>query len=197
MFRFRLRTFLIAITVFCLLLGWRVAAVESVERPVRELERLGWQVSYDDVDLFPELPVPMYPDRRRSYWQKMLMGHQEYDFPDSAWIGKRPGNGTNDEVGQFLQQSCIWFNRLPTITVVDFSDTQLTKKSIEPLADCEHLRHLLLSRTNLDDSAIDGLAQLTQLDTLILWETNLTAEGAAELERRLPNCEIDHDFNDD
>lgn len=199
MFRFRLRTFLIVFTLFCLLLGWRVSAVESVERPIRELERLGWKIVYES-----EMPgtsssgEPMLVGvPRRSYWQIILLGFRPCDLPEFAWLGHQSQMAPRQETGQVVQRSANWINRLPSIDALDLSENHLGTDDLLPIIACQHLNYLRLTSTALDDSSVDQLAKLTQLEELTLWDTNLTAEGVAELERRLPNCRIEHDFNDD
>lgn len=190
--RFRLRTFLIAITLFCLLLGWRISAVERVERPIRELEKLGWTVEY--IGYPNPYSGPVLP---RPYWRKILSGYHEDDWPRYVWWGTPTNPNGSTELPRIVQESATNINRLPTITAVDLSRAQLDNESLIPPSRCKNVSLLRLDATGLDDSAIDHLAKLTQLESLSLWNTNLTAEGAAELEQRLPNCEIDHDFNDD
>ncbi|MCO6042608.1 hypothetical protein NG895_01690 [Aeoliella sp. ICT_H6.2] len=198
MFRFRLRTFLVAITLFCLLLGWRISAVESVERPIRELGRLGWKIEYKAQIFYPLSGDPILTDGpRRTYWKKLLLGHRQYDLPNFVWLGTESEIDSSHELRPVLQQTVPWINDLPTIESVDLSRTPAASDCIEPLSHWRHLRTLSLNSTNLDDTSVDQLAKLTRLNYISLWNTDLTAEGAAELERRLPNIQIEHDFNDD
>lgn len=198
MLRFRLRTFLVAITLFCLLLGWRISAVESVERPIRELEKLGWNMDYHNssrssVGNWNKLD----PNPPKAYWRKLLFGYRKDDLPYYAWLGSQSDVDTAGELQDSIQQAVDSIQHLPSLVWVDISEVPLNSNYLATLASCDSVRTLNLESTGLDDTAIDHLAKLTQLETLTIWDTRLTAEGLADLERRLPNCQIEHDFNDD
>lgn len=191
MFRYRLRTFLIVITLFCLLLGWRVSAVESVERPIRELERLGWHIDFHSDGGDTDNPPP------RNYWQKLAFGYRECDLPDFAWLGELSGIGSGEQLESTLQQSVVPLNRLPSLDWLDVSGIKFTDDCLQSLERCQYVRMLGLSATKLDDSAVDELAKFTRLDTLFLWETRISSEAARQLATSLPNCQIEHNYNDD
>jgi hypothetical protein len=194
--RFRLRTFLIAVTAFCLLLGWRVAAVESVERPIRELEKLGWEINYHVK--FIDHPTPGGPvienAPRRNYWQKLFLGYRNYDLPAVALLGSHSEMSTTDELQQTIAQSIMWINRLSSLFCLDLSDRRITSTCIKPLTGCEYIRLLTISAANIDDSAIDQLSRHSRLEILELFQTHFSAKGIAELQRRLPDCHIGHDY---
>jgi hypothetical protein len=52
------------------------------------------------------------------------------------------------------------------------------------------LRDLSLHATQVTDAGLEHLAGLTQLTTLYLSDTHVTAAGVANLQQALPNCKI-------
>lgn len=193
--RFRPRTFLIAITVFCLLLGWRISAVERVERPIRELEALGWDISYHgegDLVQTPDGGIEALVDHRRSYWEKLLLGYRLYDLPDTVWTADRDAVGDAEEFANVLKRSVPWISRLPSIVEVDLAQYPVDNECVTELARLKRVRLIDLHDTPLDDTSIEQLAKLTQLDELYIWDTDISPAAATELRKRLPDCEINY-----
>ena len=50
--------------------------------------------------------------------------------------------------------------------------------------------HLSLQRTRVSDAGLTHLRELTGLRYLNVAQTNVSALGAAELRRALPNCQV-------
>ena len=97
---------------------------------------------------------------------------------------------------------------------LDLEETAIEDQALESLANLMKLEILVLTRTRITDSGISRLSHLTNLDELRLNETSVsdaclvhleglaklrnlemcdtsvTDSGVAELQRKLPNCEI-------
>ena len=58
--RLRLRTFLLLLTLLCVWLGWRVSAVNRIDRAVAAIERAGFVVEYPPV-MPPPSPSLAFP----------------------------------------------------------------------------------------------------------------------------------------
>jgi hypothetical protein len=71
----------------------------------------------------------------------------------------------------------------------------VTDDQLADLAGSKQLRILWLSGTNVGDEGIEHLKALRSLQIVHLTNTQVTREGAAELERALPRCQITIDFS--
>lgn len=82
------------------------------------------------------------------------------------------------------------FSQLGALSHLRLSDTGIGDASIERIRDLPRLEYLWLDRTKVTDACIDDLCRLTTLKDLTIRETAITAEGAAELQKRLPACKV-------
>jgi hypothetical protein len=73
--------------------------------------------------------------------------------------------------------------------------TNVTDDQLADLVGLKQLRILWLSGTNVGDDGIEHLKALPSLQIVHLNNTLVTREGAAELERALPRCQITIDFS--
>lgn len=76
------------------------------------------------------------------------------------------------------------------LRVLDLSKTSVTSRGIKHLVNCTTLKDLDLSETLVDDSAVPHLARMRGIKLLRLGATDMTATGAADLQRRLPHCDV-------
>jgi hypothetical protein len=192
--RFRLRTFLIAITAFCLLL-WRVSAVESVEGRIRDLEQIGWEIRYyakfiDSVD--PGTPLLVHTPRR-TYWQKLFFGYRECDLP--FWATFRSNTVSLAKSGQTFERSVSLLNKLPTISTTSVIGVQVTAEDLSAFTHLVHIRVLDLSNLPIGDEVAPQLGGLTQLDELYIHGTKLSEDAVVAIETHLPSCDVVSDYS--
>jgi hypothetical protein len=74
------------------------------------------------------------------------------------------------------------------IVELDFSDTKTYDSELTPLADLADLERLVLTSTNITDAAVDSFASLPQLQTLTLTNDPITDASLAKL-ARLPRLQ--------
>ena len=213
--RFGLKNFLVAISLFSLWFGWRVSTMRRVEGAVQKLEEAGCVLVYTSVFTPPEpisvtaaggsnltlflgsgqVVAPTVPDR--SYAARFLFGYRKSDLPDGIYLGGYVvlGNdGKPKPSGDTLVADLApWIGRLPTVSDIDLSDTQVTGACCKSLALISHLRCLSFMDTAVDDDDLEEFALLKQVTYLDLYRTGWSKEGVAKLRERLPNCRISHE----
>ncbi|WP_442482679.1 hypothetical protein [Aeoliella sp. SH292] len=196
--RFRLRTFLIAITAFCLLLGWRVAAVESVERPIRELERLGWELNYPKVGLIYIAGIGYCEGHRPrgSYWMRMLRGHSAVDLPEFASLQYTDQNPPGPDFPKRMEMAIRYFNRLPSIHTISLDCPSLDAQVVAKLARSIHVRSLRIRSDTIDREAVPQLASLTYLKSLTVRDARLSVDQANLLREHIPDCHLNVDIQE-
>lgn len=221
--RFRLRTFLAAVAVCSLWLGWRAAVVSRIDGAVRQLEESGCFLIYpypveapepiqikvassDGSD--PNLTLIMGGGQQglrtwcdRTYAEKFFLGYRTEDMPVTAIVDSI---GMTRDVfhsaplwNAHLAKIVVWIKQLPTVTDIDLTCTEVTGDCCKSLASLPQLRSVAFDRTDVGDEDLEAFALLTQVESLDLSETKWTKEGIAELQRRLPNCKIWHESLND
>ncbi len=74
-----------------------------------------------------------------------------------------------------------WISRLPWLTRLDLSQTQVTYVTVEKLVLLSLLEHLDLSQTQVSDNSLRALGGLRNLKTLSVAQTQLTDVGVQDL----------------
>jgi hypothetical protein len=74
---------------------------------------------------------------------------------------------------------------------LDLSYMDLRDEELVAISKCQSLKHLYLSGVKVTDKMIDTLGQMSQLEYLNLFETNLTAKQLVELSARIPAGKIE------
>lgn len=70
------------------------------------------------------------------------------------------------------------------------SETSVTDAALEPISQMKELESLNLFGTQVTDAGIGKLAGIPSLSKLFLWHTAVTPAGIADLQAKLPECEI-------
>jgi len=81
---------------------------------------------------------------------------------------------------------------LTSLQYLCLNDTHVTDAGLEHLKDLNALELLGLSHTQVTDVGLEHLRGLNALDWLFLDNTQVTDAGVAELQKSLPNCNIEH-----
>jgi len=69
---------------------------------------------------------------------------------------------------------------------------KVTDTTLENFERLPSLQELDLHNTQITDAGLEHLKGLTKLQFLDLRKTKVTEAGAAQLQKSLPNCRIDH-----
>lgn len=81
--------------------------------------------------------------------------------------------------------------KLPSsLTRLVVSQLKVSKQAAAQIASLASLEELLLMKCQLSDAAIDGLAEMTELCRLHIWETPISDPDLLRLNMALPNCLI-------
>jgi hypothetical protein len=80
--------------------------------------------------------------------------------------------------------------RMQYLEYLDLSLTPIDGSGLGHLRNASRLHELLLHDTAIGDDDIDALMSLTQIRRLAIVRTNITPQGAAELQAALPDCVI-------
>ena len=81
---------------------------------------------------------------------------------------------------------------LTSLQSLFLKDTHVTDVGLEHLKNLTSLQGLYLEDTEVTDAGLEHLKDLTSLQELFLYNTQVTDAGVAELQKSLPNCDIDH-----
>jgi len=85
--------------------------------------------------------------------------------------------------------------KLTNLNWLALSNNQLTKLPSE-IENLTKLEGLYLGNNQFTDADLEQLKSLKSLEYLVLEDTNVTAEGVADLQKALPKCKIWSDFSD-
>ena len=205
--RIRLRTLLALLTACCLLvawLDWRVRDTWRVNTATARLEALGGYLDYPyelSADGFSR-----YYEEQRSPFMRFVLGYRAADLPSeislAAWRGSSalpmsPGVKTTRVIvvvdDDSIEQLVDPLNKLPTIRTIDLSGTNATGSCCQSLAKLQHVREINLTGIALINHDLTHLAELNQLEKLVLGTTSVSEAAVQQLKSRLPNCEIDYE----
>jgi len=137
--------------------------------------------------------IPMDPER--SAWKRFLLGYQERDLPEMAYMGELDAAGQESlpDGDAWIAHVAPAINKLPTIRSLDLSQSQITGEACRTLSNMPYLREVWFEGTALSDADIDSLALLMQFDRIYLYETQVTEQGIQQLAALLPHCDIEHE----
>lgn len=91
-----------------------------------------------------------------------------------------------------LRCMVIGIKEMVTVSSVDFSGTDLTKKHLLLLKEVGDLEMLDLSDTELSDEHIEDLLEIQKLDVINVKRTQVTSIGIEKLKEKFPDLIIYH-----
>ena len=91
---------------------------------------------------------------------------------------------------RFTHASMRFVGKLVGLRVLRLPGARITDECLADLFNLTYLEHLDLQNCPIYDEAVPYLARLTSLRTLWLFRTRMSQEGAAELRKQLPDCDI-------
>ena len=87
--------------------------------------------------------------------------------------------------------------RLKNLTRLHLENTRITDEALKHLKELPYLEYLNLYGTNVTDDGIRQLGTLKNLRQLYVWQTKVTREGVADLQKILPDLEINIGMDSD
>lgn len=97
---------------------------------------------------------------------------------------------------QLTDEAMALLSSMPRLQRLFLPDTQLTDEGLAKLPQFSSLTEIDLSGTGVTDDGIQNLARFPLLATVWLGDTAVTPQGIAELQQKLPRCEIAKFRND-
>jgi len=76
------------------------------------------------------------------------------------------------------------------LKVLAMNDTKITDEGLKSVAQLQQLHTLAMCRTKITDACLADIAKLKNLRKLLLYGAKISDEGAEELRKALPECEI-------
>jgi hypothetical protein len=187
--QYRLRTLLIATTLLCLWLGWKVHQADRQRRAVAAIQvAAGWvKYDYESED---------YHERSVTKWLRESLGP---DYVHSVVsVGLREGTSlldgqmihrrvTRDALDTVLRE----LPNLPKLQAAHFFMAPVEDDHLQAMSQLSRLETLEILFGRISDAGLRHLERLTNLRHLDLDYTPITQAGIDRLQRALPQCHIE------
>jgi len=195
--RFSLRTFLAAITIFCVLLGWRLHRAKMQREAARAIRDGAGRIHYDyeRLDfLTGEIDAEARP--WEPAWLLALVGidffHDVTDVSAPTDYGRGPAARIAPHLGRLSALRSIEvnldeaemrqigrFRRLESFGLWNW--WEVSDESVQELCQLPRLKHVRLGDSPVSDRSLALLARLPNLEVLELQGTRITDDGLAVL----------------
>lgn len=215
MLRFKLRTFLIAVGLFAIWMGWYSSSTQQQKRAVSAIQQLQGDVAFshqypsgkwqDDSerDFSGAMPGPK--------WVRAVIGDHYFLTPVAlSFYPAQPGGvplAADDliHVGKLTSLEYLglegadvtggiqYLKSLVALRVLDLSGTSVTEAELTEIAKLRKLERLDLSETAVTGNDLKDLAALSNLTELQLSVAPINGKappGLQELRKKLPKCSI-------
>ena len=191
--RYRIRTLLILTTIAALHLGWTTFNAEKRQNAIEllkanhahiefgdDLAGSWWSRGFLDDDLFrvvihvtllPDSPTPM---------DELLS--ELRNLPEIARL-ELIGSATDHGLHQVAQ-----LQNLRQLLI--FHCRGLTNEGFSRLGELKRLKYIMIDGLAIDDGVLVHLAEILALDAIRIEHTQISADGIANLRRRLPDTKI-------
>jgi len=199
-FRYRLRTLMIVVTVFCIWMGITAKRARDQRQTVESILEAGGKITYKHETPYSPIDPP------RPEWLRKLIGDDYFfsvaevdytgpEFNDSnVTVIKRLTNLKALSLFQtkVTDAGLLHLKELTSLQALNLRYTQITDAGLKHLKGLTNLGGLFLDHTQITDTGLVHLKGLTQLRSLTLRNTQVTDEGVKKLQQALPNCKISH-----
>ncbi|MEX0610934.1 MAG: hypothetical protein WD738_11480 [Pirellulales bacterium] len=186
-FRFKLRTLLLAVTIVSVWLGVHVHSTEKQRQSVTAIQRYGGWLRYDFQFPTGEYFYNRFDPNARSRVPRWLLNRLGIDFfHDVVQVnlnysedsGRRKENhNPSDEALQHLQD-------FPKLRVLLLQDTQASDSSMRHLAGLKKLEYLFMwNVANVNDAGVEHLRNLRNLRYIHLSTSQITDKSLAVFAR--------------
>lgn len=163
--RYSLRFLLLAMTLVCLAIGWKVHLARQRERAISRFLELGATIdSYEDIGLYPH---------RKSWLEKCMTLSGDYESPVGC-VRLTESAVTDDDLRLFRY--------LPETNEISLHDTDISDEGLQHLTRLAHLEYLSLDGTRVTDKGMEYIAQIESLGVLRLCDTRVTDAGLAKIQ---------------
>jgi hypothetical protein len=214
--RFSLRTLLVAMTVLCVWLGFKVNAARRQKEAVAMIRKAHGGVFFDyemvempgEADhLIPAIGVsflskimaktfpPVNPDPSPSgpVWLRKLLGDEYFREVYQVSVNGPQYDYINET--EFAQLSSLTEVRNLFLTNIKIAigphlERPLRDSDLAVLQNMRKLQDLIIESAGVSDEGLPYLKRLTKLTRLDLRRTGITPQGIRELQQALPNCKI-------
>jgi Leucine-rich repeat (LRR) protein len=172
-FQFRLRTLLVGTLIVGLASGRLGKTIEEKYNKQREVEeqRKSWDEAHTiAATIKRQLGVS-------------AMACSQLSSPAYVWVSVDPQQATDATLERL--------GTVPQIGSLTVSGGQITDTSLRHLSNLTGLQRLVLHTKHVTDAGLPHLMGMTKLRKLDLKSPKVTDAGVNELQKALPNCEID------
>jgi hypothetical protein len=202
-FRFRLRNLMIAIGIFCGILGWIINRARVQRDAVAAIELAGGKVMYDGEWTWKKYwPVPTGSTR----WPHWLVERIGIDHLSNVTYVDLRSCGSDELLARVGQLRGLKYLTLAGSRVTDarlanlrgltdlewlsLDDTQISDDGLVYLTGLRQLQTLSLGLTRVSDAGLPHLKMLTRLKRLSLYLTEVSDDAGRDLQRALPGTRI-------
>jgi hypothetical protein len=205
--RFSMRSLLIAVTIFCVALGWRLNRARQQREAIKAIKEAGGWVYYDyqnydtKTGTFHLEAQPWEPERLRGpvgidFWHDVIGVNMSYHAEGGKrWDNKQPAVNISGHLEHLprlrflaLTEHSVddagmrYVSELKELEDLIYWDaTEITDVGAAQLRRMPRLRHLYLEASEIGDAGLQTLARLEGLEELILQGNNITDEGLTSL----------------
>lgn len=216
--RLSLRTFVLVLTLGCLLLGWIANRAQQQRRAVQWITDLGGNVTYDFAFDGSQIVVVdesgstyrVYPSDRRDFWLYFLLGRDNFaDVIMATLTGANLGQDRGS-LGRLEPVDFAPLSGLKKLSYLSIEGTGISE--LTPLSGLTNLKSLNLNRTKVSDlsplrglskleslslddtpvSDLSPLANLKSLELVFISNTQVSRENYETLRKSLPSLLIAH-----
>ncbi len=168
-FRFRLRTLLVLLTLFCLWLGWYMVQVHTQRRVVAVLAKYNAEIRYGAFYVYP--PWTQILPRSLRGWLNVTLPSNDLRRVSQVTI----------QSANLKEYDLAVLADLPYLTYLSLSGPAATDASLEHVKNLKQLRCLKLMDSNVSDEGLRCVSGLKSLEFLILDGTPVTGAGMSHL----------------
>lgn len=197
--RFSLRALLLLFLLICCGTGWFASKTRfylQQQSAVLTVRELGGHATYEseasrDPPMPPALLTRIIGDAVMSDVVKVSLHAPravDGDIDDLSCLKKTRDLRLNAR--GLTDDGICWIPKLNDLRRLDLWCPNVTDQAMPYLADLTELRQLDLYSTQISDDGLEHLRGLKNLTDLNVRDTNVTIQGAASLQRALPNCKI-------
>lgn len=195
--RFRLRTLLLLLTAFCLVLGLLFGYLEPYRQQARSMAtliRLQGEVATEQADgpawLRWLVTKMLGPNSFVRVTSVKLKGVDSDDDVMHSLAGLAYLRELSLERSRFTDEGAAVLPSLSQLDSLSLKFTNITDHEAKSLEKLAGLKTLYLTSTNVSDAAVPHLAKLHNLEALYIRWTHISESGAQQLRDSLPGCDV-------